>query len=53
MPLDEIPNIMRALGFYPTEREVQDIVNEVKFSKYVQTAQYTSEVDFETLIKCA
>ena len=37
--LEEVPNIMRALGFYPTELQVQDMINEVKFSQYVDTGK--------------
>ena len=25
VPLDEIPNLMRALGFYPSEEEVENL----------------------------
>ena len=31
VPLDELPNLMRAMGFYPTEMEVQNMKDEVKF----------------------
>lgn len=51
VPLEEVPNIMRALGFYPTELQVQDMVNEIKFSQYVDTGKTISEIDLETLIK--
>ena len=30
VPLAEIPNLMRALGFYPSEREVEAMCSEVK-----------------------
>jgi Ca2+-binding EF-hand superfamily protein len=40
--LEEVPNIMRALGFYPTELQVQDMINEVKFSQYVDTGKTVS-----------
>merc|ERR1712002_958211 len=36
--LDEIPNLMRSLGFYPSEQEIENMINEVKFKDYVQTA---------------
>ena len=41
--LEEVPNIMRALGFYPTELQVQDMINEVKFSQYVDTGKTVSK----------
>ena len=34
VPLDQLPNLMRAMGYYPTEQEVQNMKNEVKYSKY-------------------
>jgi hypothetical protein len=35
LPLDQVPRVLRALGFYPSEAEVANMVNEVKFSKCV------------------
>lgn len=34
VPLTEIPNLMRALGYYPSEREITNMVNEVKYSDF-------------------
>lgn len=34
VPLAELPNLMRAMGYYPTEQEVQNMQDEVKFSVY-------------------
>jgi len=42
---------MRALGFYPTEQESQDLINEIRHLKYSEAGQYTEEVDFDTLVK--
>eukprot|EP01135_Chromosphaera_perkinsii_P011905 Nk52_evm22s2531 gene=Nk52_evmTU22s2531 len=49
--IENVPTIFRALGFYPSEQGVEDIVNEVKFRDYVETGQYVSEIGIEDLVK--
>lgn len=51
VPLAQVPYIMRALGFYPTEQEVDDMINELKFSNYVTTGKYVTEIDLGEFIK--
>ncbi|KAH6584921.1 hypothetical protein BASA60_000761 [Batrachochytrium salamandrivorans] len=33
--LAQMPSIMQAMGFYPSNQEIDDMINEVKFSKFV------------------
>jgi hypothetical protein len=49
VPLRELPNIMRALGYYPTEKDVDDLINEVML---LNQGKESSHVQFDDLIKC-
>ncbi|XP_030847310.1 cilia- and flagella-associated protein 251 isoform X2 [Strongylocentrotus purpuratus] len=51
IPLSEIPFVMRAMGHYPSEQEVEDMLNEIKFSEYVDTGEYVTEIELGTFIK--
>jgi len=51
VPLDEIPNLMRALGYYPTEKEIENMQAEVKYSSFLETGEYIEECDLETFVK--
>ena len=49
MPLDQLSYLMRAMGYYPTEKEIGNMINEVKFSG--QEGEEISNVDFNTFIR--
>ncbi len=39
VPLTQVPHILRGLGYYPTEREIEDLMNELKFTNYIDTGE--------------
>lgn len=51
VPLVDVPDIMRAVGYFPSEDEIQNMTNEVKFSSYVNTGAYVTDVDLATCIR--
>lgn len=51
VPLEELPNLMRAMGYYPTQQEVDNMKDEVKFSNFAETGQHVAAVDLNTFIR--
>ena len=37
VPLENISEMMRALGHYPTNKEIENMMNEVKYSQFLET----------------
>lgn len=46
----ELPNLMRAMGYYPTEQEVKNIIDEVKFSQFTDQAVPKDTVSLDEFI---
>ncbi|TPP61899.1 WD repeat-containing protein 66 [Fasciola gigantica] len=51
IPITEIPFVMRAIGYYPTEEDIENMINEVKYSGFVETGTYVSDIDLDTFIQ--
>ncbi|NXA17425.1 CF251 protein, partial [Ibidorhyncha struthersii] len=51
IPLEEIPSVMRAMGFYPSEEKIEEMINEVKFSKYVDTGEQVTKINLGDFIR--
>jgi hypothetical protein len=50
VPLAEIPNLMRALGYYPSEREVSNMVNEVKYADFTTLGTVKDQIALDEFI---
>jgi WD40 repeat protein/Ca2+-binding EF-hand superfamily protein len=50
IPLKEIPNLMISLGYYPTTREIENMQNEIKYSR-LHEGIVTEDLDLETFVK--
>ncbi|KAJ8725380.1 hypothetical protein PYW08_003563 [Mythimna loreyi] len=49
IPIDSLPDLMRALGFFPSEYEVENLIVEAKYKVYLKTP--VSEIGFEEFVK--
>jgi Ca2+-binding EF-hand superfamily protein len=51
LPAEEIPHLMCALGFFPTQLEVKNMITEIKYSKFSETGEAVDRVGFEDFVK--
>ncbi|RLN27044.1 hypothetical protein BBJ28_00008214 [Nothophytophthora sp. Chile5] len=51
IPLREIPNVMRALGFYPSDEEIQHMVSEVRYSHFTETSRPIESIGLHDFVK--
>jgi WD40 repeat protein len=51
VPLEQLANLMRAMGYYPTEMEIDNLQNEVRFANYEETGEYQTAVDLNEFIR--
>jgi hypothetical protein len=51
VPLVELSNLMRAMGYYPTEQEVKNMNDEVMFSIFSDEGKATTSVELDQFIK--
>ncbi|KAI8903281.1 quinon protein alcohol dehydrogenase-like superfamily, partial [Gorgonomyces haynaldii] len=52
VPLTSVPSIMQAMGFYGSSQEMDDMINEVKYSRFAQgQGEEVESISFPDLIK--
>ncbi|XP_037089440.1 cilia- and flagella-associated protein 251-like [Pollicipes pollicipes] len=51
VPLHCVTDILRAIGFFPAEKEVEDMINEVRYREYAETGQLVEEVNLDDIIQ--
>ena len=51
IPIDEAINLMRALGYYPTEQDIANIKAEVRYEHFDRVGPLRLQVDLETVIR--
>ncbi|CAD7951720.1 unnamed protein product [Amoebophrya sp. A25] len=51
IPLSEVPYLMCALGCFPTQTEIANMIQEVKGSNFEQTGKYEEKLNFESFVK--
>jgi len=49
--LAELPNLMRALGHYPSEAAVAEMVAEVKYSRFTATGEVLEDLDLPGFVR--
>jgi WD40 repeat protein len=50
IPVEEIPHLMCALGYFPTQLEIKNMTNEVKYSRFGETGEFVDSINFDELV---
>merc|ERR1712139_459054 len=51
IPVEEVPHLMCALRYFPTQLEIKNMTNEVKYSHFTETGEYVDRIGFDDLVK--
>ena len=49
--LSDVPRLMRAIGYYPSEQEVVNIISEIKYSTFTTSGRITESIDLHTFVR--
>merc|ERR1719456_16501 len=51
IPVEEVPHLMCALGYFPTQLEVRNMTNEVKYSHFTESGETVGRIGFDDLVR--
>ena len=51
VPIDQLGNLMRAMGHYPTNKEIENMKNEVEFGNYTENCEKADRFDLNTFVR--
>ena len=51
VPISELGSLMRALGYYPSEREIDELMHEARAAQQVAGGEHLDTVDFDAFVK--
>lgn len=51
IPIGEISTLMRAIGFFPSEEDILNMTNEVRYKAFMTTGVLNYDIDLEDFIK--
>ncbi|KAG5307000.1 CF251 protein, partial [Acromyrmex insinuator] len=49
--VDQISNLMRAIGYFLTDKEIENIMTEICYKRYVETDKLVQEITFEEFVR--
>lgn len=53
VPLSELANLMRALGYYPSEKDIEHLLHEAAHINVLETDALTDQIGFDDFVRCA
>lgn len=51
IPISEVPFLMRAIGYYPSNQEIEHMLNEIKYSDYLETNEVRKMIGINEFIR--
>ncbi|CAM9398729.1 unnamed protein product, partial [Phaeothamnion confervicola] len=51
VPLSALPELMRALGYYPSEAEITDMTAEARYANFTATGQTETSIDLASFLR--